>query len=313
MEQKSFSFARKVAALMLSATAAGVFGFMFIASANNVTSSVVVGTAVPSISSFSVNSGGSITLVANNTQNVSVNATLSDSNGCAELTGGTTTILLYRSGITSSTCFGEGGAANPLNCYIASAFTASSTCSSGSQNTTTTFALQYFAQATDSSSSFPTNHWMATIIEKSSDNTTGTADSAGVTLNTLTAINVTTSSINYGTISASSTTGSTNQIATTTNAGNSSTTLQLLAQSTLTSGANSIPTSSQAYSTSTFTYPGTSTALTASAVTVAGLVFTAPTSTSNVQAPIFWGLTVPNGTSPGTYSGTNVFQAQFSP
>jgi hypothetical protein len=171
--------------------------------------------------------------------------------------------------------------------------------------------VQYFAQATDASSSFSGQSWMATVIFKTTDNTTATADAAGVQLNTLLGLGLSTTSINYGSLSASSTSGSNDQIVTSTNAGNSSTSLQLYALSTLTSGSNSIPTSSQAYSTSTFTYAGTSTALSGSAATVSGFLLTSPTSTNSVSQPTFWGVAVPNGQSAGTYTGTNVFQALF--
>jgi hypothetical protein len=293
----------------------GVFFFVstiFGATSTSITSQVVVGSAVPSVTGISVNGGAAINLTAGGTTNISVNGTLTDSNGCGEITGGTTTILLYRSGVTSSSCQNSsGGAVTSLNCYIATAFTASSTCSGGTTNTTTTFAVQYFAQATDASSSFSSQNWLATLIFRTADNTTGTADSAGVTLNTLLGLGITTSSINYGILSASSTSGSTDQMVTSTNAGNSSTSLQLYALGTLTSGSNSISTSSQSYSTSTFTYPGTSTALSASAATVNGFLLTAPTSSSNVAQLTYWGINVPNGSASGTYTGTNVFQALF--
>jgi hypothetical protein len=293
-----------VGVLLVSQT---IFG----ATSTNLTSQVIVGIAAPTITAVSVNHGSSINLTANTTTNVDVNATIGSSNGCSEITNGTTTILLYRSGVTSSTC---ATTPNNLNCYTLTAFTASSTCAAGSQNTTTTFAVQYFAQATDASSSFSGQTWFATILFRTPDNTTGTGDSSpGQTLNTLLALNVTTSSINYGTLNANTNTGSTNQTATSTNAGNASTTLQLFALSTLTAGANTIPTSSQGYSTSTFTYPGTSTALSASAVTVSGFVLTSPTSTTNVAKATFWGLSVPNNQPTGTYAGTNVFQALFQP
>lgn len=255
-----------------------------------------------------VNAGSNITLTANATTAVNVNATITDNNGCADIQNGTTTVLLYRSGITSSTCLTT---ANDLNCYRATNFTASSTCSANAVNTTTTFGVQYFAQATDASSSFSAQNWLATVIFKDQNNGTGTADSPGVEVLTLTAINVTTSSINYGTVTAGTDTGATNQNATSTNAGNSSTTLQLRASATLTSGANSISTSSQRYSTSSFTYAGTSTALTDTLVTVSGFFLTAPTSSTNVAQTTFWGLTVAGGTPTGTYTGTNVFGALF--
>ncbi len=294
-------------AIIVSASA--VVASVFVAQsifAANLTSQVTVGTSAPSISGISVNGGTAITLTTNTTTNISVNAQVSDANGCSEITTGTTTVLLYRSGVTSSTC---AGASNSLNCYQATAFTTSGTCSGGVMNTTTTFPVQYFAQATDGSSSFSGQSWMATVIFRTPDNTTGTADGSGVALNTLTAINVTTSSISYGTITANTNSGSTNQVTTVTNVGNSSSSLQVSALSTLTSGANSIPTSSQVYYISPFTYQGSAVSLSAAPATVAGFTLTAPTSTNNVSGPIYWGLAVPNATPTGTYSGTNVFTA----
>ena len=293
------------------AMAVVVVGFLFtskIFAGTSLTSQVVVGTAAPTVTGISVNGGSAITLTPNTTTNINVNATINDANGCSAITGGTTTILLYRSGVSSSTCI---GGANSLDCYVATAFTASSTCSAGTTNTTTTFPIQYFAQATDASSSFSGQSWITTVDFSAAGGATGTADSAGVTLNSLTALNVTTSSINYGTITAGTNTGSTNQQTIVTNAGNSSSSLELSAQATLTSGANSIATSSQGYATSTFIYPGASVPLSATAAAVSGFLLTSPTSTTNVSGSIYWGLNVPFGTATGTYSGTNAFTALF--
>ena len=306
-----------VFAVMVSATF--VAGFLFInqtifgATSTSLTSQVIVGIATPTVTSVSVNHGNAITLTANTTTNVDVDATINDANSCSEITGGSTTIVLYRSGVSSSSCLtGTGTSIANVNCYGLSAFTASSTCSAGTLNTTTTFSVQYFAQATDASSSFNGQTWMATVLFKTVDNTKGTGDSSpGQTLNTTLALNVTTSTINYGILQANSNSGSTDQVVTSTNAGNASTSLQLYALQTLISGANVIPTTSQAFSTSTFTYAGTSTALTGSAVTVNGLLLTTPTTTTNVAQPTFWGIAIPNNQATGTYTGTNVFQALF--
>ena len=297
-----------VGVLLVSQT---IFG----ATSTNITSQVIVGIAAPTVTGVTVNNGSAITLTANVTTNVNVDATINDSNSCTEITGGTTTILLYRngSGVSSSSCLTS---QSPLNCYLLSAFTASSSCSSGVQNTTTTFAVQYFAQATDASSAYSGQKWFATVLFKTADNTTGTGDSnPGQTLNTLLALNVTTSTITYGTIGANTNSGSTDQVVTSTNAGNSSTSLQVYALTTLTAaGIGSLPTTTtQTYSTSTFTFQGTSTFLTGSAVTVTGFLLTSPTSTTNVAQPTFWGIQVPNNQATGTYSGTNVFQALFNP
>ena len=282
----------------------------------SIPSQVIVGAATPTPTAVTVNGGNVITLNTNATTSVSVSATITDVNGCGEITPGTTTVLLYRGGtgtgvITSSSCM---SAQNPLYCYLANAFTTSSVCSAGSENTTTTFVLQYFAQATDVGSSYPSGTWQATVVFKTPDNTTGSADTVGVDLNTLTAINVTTSSINYGAIAASSTTGSTDSLTPVTNVGNSSTSLQVDAAPTLTNTASSsetIATSSQGYYISPFTYAGSSTPLSGTAATVTGFLLTSPTSTTNVSGTIYWGLGVPGNTPTGTYSGTNVFTALF--
>jgi len=294
-----------VAIITVASLVAGGFVAQTIFAAN-LSSQVVVATSIPTVSGVAINNGTPITLTAATTTAISVNATITDANGCGEITGGTSTIVLYRSGIPSSTCM---AGANPLDCYVATVFTASSTCAGGTQTATTTFAVQYFAQATDASSSFSAQNWLATVIFKTADNTTGTADAGGVELNTLTAISVTTSSINYGALTANTNTGSTDQLTVVANAGDSSSSLQLAAQSTLVSGVNSIATSSQAFSTSTFTYPGTSTALTGSNVAVSGFLLTSPTSSTNVTSTIYWGLLVPNSTPTGTYTGTNSFTA----
>lgn len=278
--------------------------------ASNLTSSVTVGASAPTVSGTTLNGGATITLNPNTTTSISVFSTITDNNGCAEINGGTTSILVYRNGVTSSTC---AGSPNNLNCYIASAFTATSTCTgtSTTENTTTTFGIYYFAQATDASSSFPTDSWRATVKFTSADGTTSTQDSATDTLATLTALNITTSSINYGTLAASSTSGSTNQTTTITNAGNSSSTLNL-SGTALVSGSNSIATSSQHYATSSFTYGGAEQLLSGSAVSVSGFKLTSPTSTNSVSGTIFWGLGVPAGSATGTYTGTSTYAAVFS-
>jgi hypothetical protein len=300
-------FSIALLAALQASLGGGVSGFISQVFAANVTSTVIVGNAAPTVTNVVLNNASSVILTANTTINVSVNATISDNNGCApDISQGTTTIMIYRSSITSSTCLTT---TNDLNCYRATAFTASSSCSGGTTNTTTTFAVQYFADATDTSSSYSSQNWLATVNFTDPNNGTGTGDSTGQELITLNAINVTTSSINYGTIAASSTSGGTNQTATTTNAGNSTTTLQLQAT------VNLIAANSQKYSTSTFNMDTstTSTVLTGSLVTVSGFTLTNPTSSNLVQRATFWGLTVVAGTATGTYSGTTVFSALYLP
>ncbi len=273
-------------------------------------SATSTGSTPPTVTNVTLNGAASIVLTPNATTSVSVSATLTDTNGCTFFPGATTTVMMYRSGVGSSTC---AGSANNANCYVATAFTASSSCSSNVVNTTTTFGVYYFANATDASSSlFSSQNWLATVIYTNNAGSKGTGDATGQELLTLNAINVTTSSISYGTLFPNTNTGSTNQSTTVTNAGNSSTTLKI-SGTALVNGSNIIPTSSQAYSTSSFTYPGTSTALSGTATAVTSFLLVTPTTTTFVSSPIFWGLTVPSGNPTGTYSGTLTFAAVFTP
>lgn len=279
--------------------------------AASVTSSVIVGNATPSVTSVVLNAGSAITLTSNATTSFNIGYTISDNNGCSDITGARTTTTVFRSGASGS-CATATPTASNLNCYVYVTHTTSS-CSGTSLNATDTVQIFYFGQATDASSSFESQDWAAFVIVADGSGATSSATSTHVELNTLTAIDVTTSSINYSTVAAGSNTGATNQIATSTNAGNSSTTLQLRASATLVSGSNSIATSSQRFATSTFTFPGGATQLTDSNVTVTGFLLTSPTSTTTVADEVFWGLEIPNGTATGTYTGTNAFTSLFQP
>ena len=307
-----FSFAKVLGQFMLPAVLLTALFSAFTANANDVTSQVIVGNASPTVTNVLLNGGSSITLTSNATTSYTISYTVSDNNGCDDLGGVRfSTSTAFRNG-ANSTCATPSPTQSNLTCYVYVTHV-TSTCSGTSINVTDTVQIYYFADATDSSSTFPSDHWEVFAFAADLTGATSSATSSAVEVLTLTAINITTSSINYGTLSASSTTGATNQNATTTNAGNSSTTLQLSTSATLTSGSNSIATSSQRYSTSTFTFIGTSTALTASAVTVSGFFLLTPTSTTNVARVTFWGLEVPAGTATGTYTGTNVFTSLFQP
>ncbi len=261
-----------------------------------------------SVSNTTLNNGSSIVLVPNATTSISVSTTITDTNGCSAITGGTTTVMLYRSGVGSSTCITN---SNNRNCYVATAFTTSGTCSAGTMNATTTFGLEYFADATDASSSFSGQNWVATVNFTDSSHATSTQDAPGQELLTLNALNVTTSSINYGKVNPGSNVGSMNQSTTVQNVGNSSETLQI-SGTAVALGVNILATSSQHYATSTFTYGGSEQQLNGSPTTVSGFLLTTPTTTGSVSSPVYWGIGIPTLTASGTYSGTVTFTSLFS-
>lgn len=253
----------------------GVFG-VFVNSLEGAGSSVdfssvlTVGNAIPIVSSVVLNSGNDIVLTGNATTSILVSAALTDYNGCSEILGGTSTILVFRSGVGSSTCLSS---QDNLNCYKVASFSVTSSCQSDiTINATATVDIYYFAQATDASSSFEGENWVANFrITDSNGSSSAPVDSGGVELLTLTAIDRATSSINYGALDASSTTGGVNQELPLNNVGNSSATISVYGTA-LVSGSNFISTSSQHYATSTFYFGGGESSLSDVATTISGLI-----------------------------------------
>jgi len=259
----------------------------------------------PAVSAILVNGGSPITLNANATTSITVGFTITDNNGCSDVfTGGGVTTTLFRSG-AGSAC-----TANNLNCYITNAQI--NNCTSGNTATATaTIPIYYFAEPTDASSTYSGQSWQAKIIASDAGGLSSSSTSSGVTLNTLLAINLSTSTINYGTVGAGSNTGSTNQTISIQNVGNSSSTLRI-SGTDLTFNANIVPASSQHYATNTFTYNISDTPLNSFLTTVAGFFLTKPTSTAPVAKNLYWGISAPPGNPIGTYNGTNTITATWS-
>lgn len=272
------------------------------AASGTATAVLEVGNAAPSVSAVSLNGNSAITLTANATTAVNVSAVISDNNGCADIQNGTTTILVYRSGVTSSTCLTT---QNNLNCYLVTSFTASSTCSTNFVNATATVGVYYFAEPTDASNSlYSSQSWLATVIFKDRGNTTGSNDSTGVDVNSLTAIEVGTSSINYGTLNASTTTGFVNQVTGVSNRGNTTTTL-LINGTAMTLAANKIATSSQHYASSSFYYGGNEQALQGTATTVSGVALLPRVSLINNIGNWMETAVLPNSPNDAAYANSN--------
>ena len=298
-----------VAAVFMAAIFAG-FSSVWGAASSSVTSQVIVGNAAPTVSAVSLNHGNVITLTPNATTSFDINYTITDNNGCTDVVDAAGTSTAYRHG-GAATCANQAPTTSNRSCYVRLTHVTSSCISSITINVTDTVGIYYFADSTgNTSSSFPSDFWAAFASALDLQNATGSATSSNVNVNVLTAINVTTSSINYSTLAASST--SALQNATGTNAGNSTTTLQLYALATLTSAPNSIATSSQHYATSSFTYGSSEPALSATPATLSQYCLAIPTSTTSVSQTTFWAVNVPAGTATGTYTGTNVFSPLYS-
>ncbi len=113
--------------------------------------------------------------------------------------------------------------------------------------------------------------------------------------------------LNFGNINAGSDSSGINKSVLVLNTGNSAIDSQL-SGTNLTAGANSIDVSNLKYATSSFTYSSCTvcSALSTSPTTLE-LDLLKPTSTTSIIDDIFWGLSVPNGSKGGIYSGTNTF------
>lgn len=299
------------AALVLIGGGLAVSNF---ALADTASTTVDVGNATPQVTAVTI-TPDPIVLTPNATTAVTITATISDSNGCDDVfASGTITGVLYRSGVTN----GSACSNNALNCYPFTVVEQDDTCAGGadtSGNAVGTSSVWFFADATDASSTFSAENWLAAIT--ATDQAGAKASSTGsAELNTLVALSVQQSTINFAASSGALAAGATSTLAdiqrsTTTvdNVGNSGIDLSLEG-TPMTSGGNSIGFENEKWATSTvgyesLTFTGTSTA---SAFNLAKTT----TSTASSSQNTFWGIKIPNGTPNGTYSGTNTFSAIWS-
>lgn len=163
-------------------------GFAASGGQQGVSAPLVVNNVAPSIAAASISlfsaTGTSplvLTNLATQTQNFSVQFTVTDQNSCMTSVGGpeiTNSIInVYRSGVASTSCF-TGSHYNANNCYTAATGTRAwnYSCSPGSctgtssatQVWTCSFPLWFIADATDAGSQFPTNNWLATASSSDS-------------------------------------------------------------------------------------------------------------------------------------------------
>ena len=216
--------------------------------------------AVLNVSNVVLNGGSAIVLLPNTTTTISVVASTTGAN------------LSYATGTISRSGVGFNCAADNLNCYqIPSSSCAFSGTSPVSSTVTCSADIYYFAQATDASSSFAAQNWLGQItLTDTTPTSTSSSTASGVELNTLLAINITTSSINYGSLNPLGNTGLANQTVSVQNAGNASSSIGV-SGTAMTFGSNVIATSSQHYASSTFSFGGSEGVLSDTVTTISGV------------------------------------------
>lgn len=261
--------------------------------------SVTITNAVPEASGASLNDGSAITLTENTTTDVIVAATVTDNNSCKDLTS--VAVAVYKDGTTCTSA----GNADDNNCYwIVDASPATDASCTGDSDTTYvlpvatfTFPIEFFADPAT---------WKATVYPSDSAGVGTTHTSAGVALNELQSLAVS-SSLSYGSVAPGAASTGDHQLDVT-NTGNIAIDFNVKGnEANLTcSTRGTIPVGNEEYGLDSFLY-GAGTALTAADVSVdADLV--KPTSTTPVIDNTFWQITIPNGVA-GTCSGAIVFTA----
>ncbi|GEM_PF-1237545 len=257
--------------------------------------------AAPTASAITLNGGSSITLIENTSTTIDLTGTATDVDGNADIAYATS--VIYRSGVGASCT------ADQNSCYrIASTSCAKSNCSGNSCDFTCSAKIQYFADPTDVGS-FSAQNWQGHMTVGDVIGDTGASSTAsGVELNTLYALNVT-GAISYGSLNPNTDTGAATQTTTVTNTGNAAIDVNLSGTS-MANGGFTITADNQKYATSTFTYSSCTVCATLSgALTRLEIDLAKPTSETPVTDDVFWGLFVPSGKIPGSYTGSNTFEA----
>lgn len=295
-----------------------LWSFMVLESvAVDISSQVVVGNAAPTVTNVKILNDSAITLTANATTAVTVSFTVTDNNNCTDVfEQGTVSGTIFRSDVAVYTGDVIDCAADNQNCYRVST-TTEQNCTSGnvSGDATATFEIYYFAQGTDASSSYSTSSWQSYIIVVDQPAASGSASSSDQELNSLTSVTSASTTIDYGTIAASSTTGSTRQEIPMENVGNT-TSGAAISGSAMTNANDAtmeISTGSQRYATSGTDIYIDDFQLQETATDLANATSTPPTSTEAVLVSTFWGLEVLAGRSTGTYAGTSTFDGVYGP
>jgi len=267
----------------------------------------------PSISGLTLNSGNDINLNESSYRFASTSMLVTDVLGCSTITSVTAKAYLASSTNSGTLCNPNDRTCYPDTYYSAcSATTTGNTCTGGPDTSVEYdcgFKFWYIATPTDAGSPWATSIWSVAATATDALSLTSTATNTGqnIEVNSLLALDISPTSINYGTLEPGQDTGLINQSVDVINTGNVDMDPQLKGDS-MTSGPNSIAETYQQYLGSTFTY-GIGVAL-SSIYTTLNLSLSNPVSTTtSVVASTYWGLQVPLGRLTGTYTGLNYFQA----
>ncbi len=238
-----------------------------------------------------------ITLTENTTANVTVTATVTDNNGCADITG--VTVKFYK------TATGAEAGDDENNHYTVTTPTdvVQNTCVGLVATYTATIPVWYYADPAE---------WTAQVTP--TDGVAGTVSTDTIAIDTLKALNVT-GTIAYGELALNTDTGTTDRTATVTNTGNATIGVQVDGYGAengdglaMTCTIGSVTIGEEKYSKTALTAYASKSALTDTAATIADFSIVQRTG-SATTGDIYWGLGLPVNGVGGSCNGMVVFTA----
>lgn len=277
------------------------------ASQGNV-SNYTISNVAPVVSAITLNGGNSISLSEGSTTPVVFGATVTDNNGCSDISSVVSS--LYRSGVGYSAC-DTSDKSNSNNCYAAlSCSIGSNTCdgsTDASASYTCTAYLKYYADPTDTGTIYSGQTWVNTF--KASDESLNDTQTigTGVVLNSLLAMDIG-SSLAYGNLSAGQTLSPMTAQTIVTATGNVGLDQTLEGIDMSDGASHTISVGNQRYSLAFNSAYSSGSALTALPIE-SELNCKKTTSDIGETKPTYWGISIPSGTVAGTYTGTNTIIA----
>lgn len=274
-------------------------------------SDYVVNNVAPVVSAVTLNGGSDITLTEGTTTSVTIGGTITDNNSCQDISAVESS--LYRSAVTYTSC-DTNGEDNNNSCYAVitcSVVGAGNTCtgaSDASADYECTVSVQFHADPTVAGTLYPSENWLSTVKATDDDAATDTEEvAAGVEMNTVVGYDVT-AAIGYGSLNVGQSNDPLDKTTTITATGNVGLD-QELSGTNMTSGGDTINVNKQKYALATSTAYASGTALSGSATEVELNCQKTTTTGTPSTKDTWWGLEIPVGTPPGSYSGTNTIVA----
>ncbi|MDO8522782.1 MAG: hypothetical protein Q7S12_00640, partial [bacterium] len=276
----------------------------FASSPASLSSSFTVNNVAPVVSQVKLNNDSAISLTENATTSVPMQATVSDNNGCSDISTAIATVFRQAS---STSCTAQ----DDNFCYFQMSL-AITGCAAGAVDATSSanVDLWYHADATSGSVPFSSDIWDASTTATDNNSASHSATTTTpVEMNTTLGVADNTVGIEYGGISAGSNSVTLNATSTLASTGNTS--LDFNTTSTfMTSGANTIDPVFQEYSTTSAVAIGSGTKATSTADQVIDLDLPKTTATATqATAGVYWGISVPSGQTSGTYAGETKYDA----